>query len=447
MSRKESLISPIWKKKKLTNNLGLKIISLLIAIGMWLIVLNITDPVTTQNFRNVSVKLVNTSAVTDLGKTYEVVDSSDVLSTVTIKAPRTVIQALGDSPDCITATADFNKLSEDGSYVPIEVHINKYVDKVESIRYSDDKLQVNIENRKVAIFPIVATTSGEIESGYVVGAIRTEHNQVKVSGPESKVSAIKKAVADVTVTGFTEDISTQADIILYDENDKPISNSSLSKNISNVKVDVSILVTKKIPVSYSYKGIPETGYGATGVTGKIETVLVAGHSAVLDKLDRIKVPDTEINVTGQSSDFETTVNLNYYLPSGVIFANPSFDGKASVMVYIEPLKTQKVTIPLDSIEIEGIPDGFEATWAEGKDYAECSIMALSQDMEKLSMSNLDYLVDFSDYANENDIDEYREGTYALSLNVNLPDNVTLEKPVTLKVSLKSLTASGTGKIK
>ena len=41
------------------NNWGLKILSFLLAVMLWLIVVNIDDPVTTQTFNNIPVAVTN----------------------------------------------------------------------------------------------------------------------------------------------------------------------------------------------------------------------------------------------------------------------------------------------------------------------------------------------------------------------------------------------------
>ena len=46
-------------KKGLMNNWGLKILSFLLAVMLWLIVVNINDPVTTQTFNNIPVAVTN----------------------------------------------------------------------------------------------------------------------------------------------------------------------------------------------------------------------------------------------------------------------------------------------------------------------------------------------------------------------------------------------------
>ena len=80
--------------KKLTNNWGLKLIAILFALIMWFAVINIADPVVSETFKNVPVQFVNTEVLTDAGMTYEVLDNSAVVETITIYGPRTLVESL-----------------------------------------------------------------------------------------------------------------------------------------------------------------------------------------------------------------------------------------------------------------------------------------------------------------------------------------------------------------
>ncbi|MBR6004368.1 MAG: hypothetical protein IK068_06580, partial [Lachnospiraceae bacterium] len=119
-----------FTKKSLTQNFGLKIMSLFVAVIIWFIVVNLTDPVITQTYKNVPVRILNSDVITDSGKTLEVVDDSQIIPSVTIKASRTTIQELGNSIDNIVATADMKDLSADGTSVPIEITTTKFADRV-----------------------------------------------------------------------------------------------------------------------------------------------------------------------------------------------------------------------------------------------------------------------------------------------------------------------------
>lgn len=82
--------------------------------------------------------------------------------------------------------------------------------------------------------------------------------------PESVVTSVSKAVAEITVTGFTSDISTSAEIRLYDADGNAVDDPNITQNIKSVNVQVSILQTKEVPLVFHTQGEPTYGYGFTG---------------------------------------------------------------------------------------------------------------------------------------------------------------------------------------
>lgn len=427
-----------FTKKKLTENLGLKITSLIVAIVLWLIVVNITDPVISQPYKNIPVKIINSEVITDNNKTLEVVDGSSMVANVIVKAPRSTIQELGNSSDAIIATADMSCLSKDGISVPIEFTTSKYADKVESIRPSSDVLKVNIENRRTIQLPLNATTSGEIESGYILGNVIPNQNQVRVSGPESVINRVSSAFVDVQVTGFTSDISTQADIMLFDNNGDGIPTGNLDLNVSSVRVDVEILATKKVPIYYSTIGIPADGYGVTGeVEINPELIVIAGERDVIDLVTEIKVPAEELNITGQSDNLMVVLDIRDYLPEGIRLVDDSNGGKASITVFIEPFVEQEYGIFPKNLTIENVPDDYSAEFVEdvGINFV---LVGLAQDLEKLQMDSLNPRVDFDDYALLHDMSGFRSGEYDLFLVLDLPGGIQIKEPVTIRLRLNEV---------
>ena len=119
-------------KKLLTRNLGLKIISLLFAVALWLVVVNINDPVISRRFSNIPVKLINTEVVTAQDQVYEILDNTDVINTVTVTGQRSVLE--GIDPNDIVAVADFDSgMQADGS-VAINLSCSRYNSKISSIK-------------------------------------------------------------------------------------------------------------------------------------------------------------------------------------------------------------------------------------------------------------------------------------------------------------------------
>ena len=77
-------------KKNLMNKFTLKILSLAVAILIWLLVINIEDPVRTETYWDVPVTIVNESYLTSEFEIPLLVDGSDTV-TVRIRANNTVL--------------------------------------------------------------------------------------------------------------------------------------------------------------------------------------------------------------------------------------------------------------------------------------------------------------------------------------------------------------------
>ena len=433
-------VKPSFKERirnmKLQENLGLKILALIISFILWIVVVNITDPVGTITYKDVQVKFVNNN-ISSSGKTLEIMNKSDIVETVTIKAPRTVIRELGNSSDNIEAIADFNRMSSDETHIPIEFSVSKYSDKVENIKASHTTLDVKVENRRYIQKPIIASVSGEVSEGYVVGDISTAQNQVKISGPESVIDTIDKACVDVQVTGFTDNISTLSEVVLYDADGNEVSDKNLMLNIDNLRVDVEILAAKTVPVNFSVSGTPDENSALTGEVYKdVDTITIAGKKATIDAIAAINVPSAALNVNGLKTNLNITINLNDYLPAGIRIVDEGFDGKVNITVCIEDYKEETYSVFLKNVEIQSGPDGFDIEWAEKNDYVEFTVVGLSDDLKQLKLDQLDYHVDFGDYSMINGIDTFKTGLYDLNLNLNLPDGVKLKEPVTIRLALK-----------
>ena len=230
----------------------LKIISLGLAIALWFFVTNYQDPETVLTVNNVPVKILHMDMVTSEGKTCIVLDDSDTIPVVTISAPRSVVDAL--SADNVIATADVEKMEAD-NMVPIDITTNKYSDSIKSITSSIRYVRLSIEDESTATFNIDMSVKGRVADGSQIGQITLEQNQVRVTGPASEVALVSSAGVVVDVSGTENNISTNAEIHLYDAEGNDIRlDKNLSLNIDKTMVRVELLTLKQIPVKIAVSG-------------------------------------------------------------------------------------------------------------------------------------------------------------------------------------------------
>lgn len=421
--------------KKLTSNWGLKLASVVFAAILWFLITNINDPVVSQTFYDVPVTIKNTSLITENGQVYEVLDDTDVISTVKVYAPRTAIDSL--SKDNIVATADVANMTSNYT-IPISLTTNKYSNEIESISGSIDTVKLDVEAKATKTLALTATTSGTLEDGYIVGTVSTEQNLIRVSGPESIVSQIKSAVVDVDVTGFTSNIGTDADIKLYDEEGNVISEGNLTLNITSVRVNVTILETKRVPIVYTITGTPASGYQLTGVIDSTpDTILIAGRSSALSEVDFIGVSDALLNVQGLTENLETTIDLTDYLPSNISFGDSDFNGIVSVVVHIEETKSKTVDLDVSSFTISNVPEGYQVTIVTGEEEGDTTqsitVSGLQAALDTATASTITGEIDMQEFMDSRELDNLVAGTYSTSVDLTLPDGVSTSDSVSVQI--------------
>ncbi|MBQ7678845.1 MAG: hypothetical protein IJT34_03240 [Butyrivibrio sp.] len=425
--------------KKLLNNWGLKLGSIVMAAILWILVTNINDPLNTIRFSNIPVNLRNMNKITDAGKVYEILDNSDIVSTVTVIAPRSVVDSL--SRDNIIATADFEDYTTvDGQYrLSINFSTNKYYQQVNSISGSTDTVRLTVENRISRTLRLTATTSGSVTDGYIIGDVTTEQNQIRISGPASRVDQVVSASANVEVTGYTSNIGTVAEIRLYDADGNEVDKSDIQMSMNSVGVNVTILATKRVPVNLMVSGTPADGYLQAGdVAANPDTVLLAGRSSVLEEIDAVTVQDASLDLTGLTQDLSATVDISSNLPAGTIFGDRDYNGIVTATVPIQPVASRNMTLYYRQIRIDNVPEGYTAEILTGGEDNRLTlrIEGLESVISGVSASDVQATVDLGNAIGSATEEETLSGNYRCVVNFSLPEGVSTNDNIRIQVSLR-----------
>ena len=440
------------KRPKIFENIGLKLFALAFAIVLWLLVTNINDPVSRMTISNVQVRLLNTDLITKQGDVYSVLDDSDVVPVVTVTAKRSIIDAL--DKDDIVATADVNDLS---SLDTVEIRFSSYKfnNEIDSIEGSTENVKLSIEKKLTSTFTLKTATAGKLASGYELGSVIPEQNQVRVSGPQSVVSSISEATATVDISGATGSISTYSDIRLLDSSGNPVDTQTLTMNINSVKVNVVVLPVKTIPVQVTTSGSPADGYLATGkITADPETVSIAGKSSVLQTIESLQIPGSAVDISGADSDVTRTVDVSGFLPEGVAFEDSSFDGKVQVTVGIEPAQDADVDVKISSVSLNNVPQGYEAkilavndgskTVSASEDGAfTLRFRGLAANIDGIRLDTLQPGVDIGALTADKQ-EENLAGNYTAVVAVTLPDSVTQTNTAAAQIRIEKKSGVSSG---
>lgn len=350
-------------KKKLLNNIGLKVISIVLAIVFWLVVMNVSDYSMTVKIEDIPVQQLNGAVLEELDQVYDVASGDTV--DIIVRGRRSVVSRLGK--DDFIATADLSTMSITNT---VQIFVTPKSGSLEdeiSISYVDNTMKLNLEDKVVTQFPIKVKTEGEPADEYAVGEIEVKPNIVNVEGPKSAVDKITEVRATVNVSGVNTSCERETIIELYDAYGELIHNDKLFVSQNNVKLNISVYPVKNVTVHVSTIGTAGTGYDVAQVVYQPQRIQIAGPKEKIDKITSIEIDD--LSVSGLTENFETMINVNDYLPEDVFVVGENKD--IAVSVTIEKLESVTYDINVKDITLTGrnnkytyeivIPDEYKVT--------------------------------------------------------------------------------------
>lgn len=413
--------------KKLTNNLGLKLLSLLIAAIIWLVVVNVNDPVSTRTYSGVKVKVINENVVKNEGKVYEILDNSDEISVV-VRAKRSVLDDLAASD--FEAYADMKEMDITLGLIPIDVATIKHGNKIEEISSKTKNLKVAIEDFATKQFPITSQVVGEASEGHAVGDVAITPNVIKVSGPASAIEKISKVIVKVDVDGLSDNFNQRLTPIYLDQFGNELSLAGVSNNCPEVDVAVSMVKTREIPIKCTATGTPASGYNFVGMEISPATIKLKGNADALSKITEINLPANLINIQGATESVQKSVNITEYLPKGLELVNPE-EKNVIVSALIEGVVKKTISVSTTKIKINNLTMGLAV--AHTKDIISVDVSGGTEIMAVLSDSNITAEIDLGDYT--------IPGRYTVPVKIMAPSGVTIMNKVELEIVISQEVAS------
>lgn len=418
-------------KKMLTNNLSLKLLSIVVAVMLWLIVVKIDDPVTYQDFSSIRVTMLNEDAVTDKDQVYRVEDNSDIIS-LRVWAKRSVLEKL--TAEDFTATADMEKNIKFGNLVGIDVSCSNRNVKTADITKSRENVVISIEDAASELFNVVVKQNGQADDAYVVGTALPEQSLIEISGPASVVARINRVQADLNITGFNSDRTEICTLTILDNNNTPVDTTYLeyAGKTEGMNVMVTMLRKKEVWLKPGYTGTPSSDYSFENIFAKPETLTIAGASSEIAKLREIEIPKEEINIDGIEENTQFVVDVTKYLPENIRLVNEA-DAMVTVVVEVERKQGKGIKIPVSEIEIENLSRGMKIDFGNQKEI-EVVVKGSSAELAELDESSVKASLNLDEYT--------KAGDYTGQVDVTLPENYSLMEDVEITFSLTR--AAGVG---
>lgn len=421
-------------KEKITNNLSLKILSLIVAIFIWLLVINVDNPIITKTFVVTDVQLLNEAYIDADGKMC-MRDEEQQPIRVTIKAKRKILDDI--SVMDIRAVADLQQaVSLDTT--PVMVPIMASVGKIpaENIQVSPQNLSLHIEDKETQEFVVTVTTNNtRPDKGYEIGNLISNPEKIRITGPTSLINKIDKVVASVNVNGAVADVTQETDVTVIDKNGEEFSSQDLNYlNVSKVYVSAKLWkVRTDVKISAECSGSPAEGYQVESVTTTPNVISVAGSdealSALAEQNNTIWIPADAIDISGKDKDHEEKINISEYLPEGLKLTSDSSED-VFVHVNILPQGSTVCEIPTKNIKVENMPKGMQAAFDAAK--IEVRVKKTREDMDDLKKKDIKASIDLKDK---------EEGSYELPVRIQIPEGYELVDDVTTGVEVSEISTA------
>lgn len=408
-------------KDMLCENIVLKALSVLLAVILWLLVINIDDPQTTATIKNIKVTVINDEVITGNDEVYDIL--SGEMINVKITGPRTIVDSLTEED--FTATADFSELSKTNA-VPIDVFVNntRYETKIQIIGQSENVMKLSIEEVTEHEYDVLVEYSSNPAENYIVYKTTPSVSKINVRAPKSVHERISKVSSIISLKGDeTTDFEVAGTLYAYDKDNKLINAEGNHITFEETTITVSGIVYYKKTVDVIYEIVNNLSGNRFLVDYAVNfnVVDIVGRKETVDMVEEIIIPSEQCVITDQQTSFE--VDIKTLLPEGVYIYGS--DGVLKVSASVEDTVRKAFMVGSEDIGIKKIPEGYEASLPEMVEVL-FNFKGERELIEKLEVDDISVYVE---------LNECVEGDNTVSVQATVPDGVELTNDPKITVTL------------
>lgn len=280
-----------------------KIISVLIAIILWVFVSYQETPTTHRWIKNVPITIVGADVLDQNGLYVVATDRTTVDVRVEGRRGELSKVVVGD----ITARLDVSALEAAGNAsLTCDVTVDKRNVDVTGARHNS--IIVTAEKISTDLFPVSVEISGSPAAGYRVFEPTVYPTEVAVRGGESLVRSVASvSTKSVSVSRVTRGNTVNVGLTAYDENGKPISDVTFEP--SSVEVRYTVLREKSVPLVIPTENVPVGGTVSFDQT----TVKIYGSADALSAVSEITAKPVDASTLSDGD----MISVSLDLPEGI----------------------------------------------------------------------------------------------------------------------------------
>ena len=288
------------------NDTLLRIVSVIVAVFLWMYVVGVRNPQVSITVRGVEVNIVNSSQISN--RNLKVIEMSQKTVDVKVTGRRTDVAQI--SSDDLDVYVDAKDISRAGEYnLKIVGETNNENVTISSI--SAETLNIYIDKVITVEKPLEVKIEGNVKQGYVVGEPSVEIKNVMIQGPQSVVESVGTASVSVNISSAEKNIAQIAEVKLFGLNGSAIDMSYITLDNKNIAVKVPVHKSKDVKVSVETSEADKEKYTFTIQPDEIK---IYGAKDVIDSVDEIKTQNFKVSGPG-------VYKLGITVPEGVYLSD------------------------------------------------------------------------------------------------------------------------------
>nr|WP_302595813.1 CdaR family protein [uncultured Cellulosilyticum sp.] len=414
-------------------DLSWKILSLALAMILWLFVINTQNPTQPQTIKNVPVTIKGLDALEAQG--YVLKNEDEIKNqafAVTIRGPRLEIDKVYNN-NLITATLNLNQYLGDLNQDSIQCLANYTIDIMldgHSITVTDKKPQFTsiVLEREASVTRNVEyqIVDGSTNGYELLGDPVLSPTTIEIKGAKSAINDIASVVVNIDGSTFSDEKLVQRlPVTIYDDEGNEI--TGLVTSPQNIEVRLLIGKLKNVPLKVSVTGSAQEGYVYVGNKCEPQIVTIVGKAEIVDNINEISLEPIDISEITQT----TVIPAKLELPDGVTTSNAK---EVNVTIEIDKENTYIYNIPVSmlNVEVTGLSSSlsYEILTSE----IQVGISATAEEILSYNAAQI-----AAELKTTLDLSGYSEGDYTLPLKVQTTAKFkVLNDTIDLEVKLVSL---------
>ena len=326
------------------------LLSLVIALGIWLFVVSVVSPESEAVIQGVQVILDGEDVLED--RNLIIVSNKNFAVDLKLFGNRVDLNKLNASN--IIVSADLTQITEPGEHnIRYSVIYPTIIDEgnVDALEKHPQYITLTIAERGWKDVPVKVQYTGSVSTNYVADRQNPQfdHAVITVSGPVEVLEKVDHASISVDLNGKVETIVGNFRPVLCTADGTPLEDTSkLTTNVSEVRATIKIHKIKQVPLVVEV--IPGGGLTENDVklTPTLQSIVVSGSDSVLEKLDRIVVGQLYLAELMGTTDMVFDITM----PAGV----NNVTGVTELDVNVELLRELEIrTFTVTQIRVENVP--------------------------------------------------------------------------------------------